>query len=598
MRRTGMEPTVDITRAPFRDPRYATPEVRITPTAEGGVLIANPRPYSTEHLTMASALTHWAACAPDRTWLAERSGMGWRRVTYGEAHQRVRALAGGLREIGLAPGGRPLLVMARNGIDHALVAYAAMSQGVPVAPVSHRYGMSGANRMRLTLVADKVRPAAVYAEDPQMLAHGLSVQALAGLPVIAGRNGGGTDVALERLLHATPADFVAKPDHHARYLLTSGSTGVPKAVVCRHREVSINVAQVTACFDDPEPPVMLHSAPWNHSMGLSTGLHQSLHRGGTLYIDTGQPTPQGFGETVRNLRDVAPTYHNMVPAGWTMLADALEQDTELARNFFSRVRLLQYGGAAMGQAVADRIQAVAVATVGERISFASAYGATETGPIVCNVHWTNTTMGGVGLPIPGTQVKLTPMDGKLELRVKGPQISQGYLDDPERTAAAFDGDGFYRLGDAARFADPQDPMRGLSFDGRLAENFKLLSGTFVSVNDVRLAALDAIGEAVTDAVVCGEAEAGVGLLLYPNPDWSAGDVRAAAEAGLAQLNRSASGGTSCIMRALVLPGPPDPQTGEVTDKNSIAQGPARAARADDVRRLFATAPSQDVIVLR
>ena len=223
------------------------------------------------------------------------------------------------------------------------------------------------------------------------------------------------------------------------------------------------------------------------------------HRGGTLYIDHGQPTAARFGETVRNLREISPTYQTMVPAIWMLFVDELEKDDKLARRFFEKVRVLQYGGAALGQAVADRIQAVAVRTVGEKISFASGYGATETGPTACNVHWTNDVMGLIGLPVPGTSVRLVPMAGKLDFRVKGPQITAGYLGLPERSAQAFDDEGFYILGDAARFVDAEDPEQGMIFDGRLSENFKLVTGTFVGVGDLRIGAVSAIGGAVTDA---------------------------------------------------------------------------------------------------
>lgn len=580
--------------APFRDPRYAPRRLEIDHRPGGELVLTNPTPFSTEHQTTVSALELWASAAPDRVWLAERSGEGWRTLTFGEAREQVAALAGGLRELGVV-GERPLLILARNGIDHALIAYAAMSQGMPVAPVSPQYGLPGANLTRLIHAVEILKPAAIYTEDANLFADGLSADILAGLPVIAGLNARPGDIPLERLTAAPATAFTARPEDHAKYLLTSGSTGLPKAVIGTQRNISLNAAQIAACFDDPDPPVMLHSAPWSHSLGANAILHMSLHRGGTLYIDAGQPTAARFGETLRNLREVQPTYMNMVPAGWMLLVDELEADEALARNFFSRVRLLQYGGAALGQTVADRIQAVAVRTVGERISFSSGYGATETGPTACNVHWTNGRMGMIGLPLPGTSVRLVPEAGKLEFRVRGPQVTPGYLGRPDLSTAAFDDEGFYRLGDAARFVDPGDPQKGMIFDGRLSENFKLASGTFVTVGDLRIRAIGAIGGAVTDAVVCGEGQEGLGLLLYPNPNLAHAAILKAVREGLARFNAEAVGSGGRIARAIVLPEPPDPHSGEITDKGYIAQSLARAKHAASVERLFADPCPPDVM---
>jgi feruloyl-CoA synthase len=587
---------MNVAQAPFRNPGFAPSALQVTRTDAGEVLLSNRRPYDRTHRTMTSALTHWAAVAPDRVWLAERSGKGWRHLTFGEARERATRIAGGLRSLGPTDAG-PLLIMARNGIEHALLAYAAMSQGIAVAPVSHRYGMPGANLTRLVRAVEVLKPAAVYVDDAATFAHGLSVDALADLPVIAGRNGRSRDISLSSLHESSAAAFTARPEDPARYLLTSGSTGLPKAVVNAHSQVSLNVAQVTACFAAPvTPPVMLHAAPWNHTMGLSGALHMSLHRGGTLYIDSGQPTAAQFGDTVRNLLTIEPTFHSMVPTGWQLLANELENDPALARQFFARVRLLQYSGAGLAQSVADRVQAVAVRTVGHRISFSSAYGTTETGPSISNVHWINARMGLIGLPVPGTTIKLAPVEGKFEVRVKGPQVTQGYLGDPQRTATAFDEEGYYRVGDAARFVDPDDPAQGLQFDGRLSENFKLSTGTFVVATELRVKVVGAIGPAVTDAVVCGENQAGIGLLLYPNPDWAPEDIAEAVRGGIERFNAQAGGSSMRIARATVLAGPPDHNAGEITDKSYVAQTVARRLHAPRVQALYADAPPADVMV--
>lgn len=588
-----MDARIRPTDAPFRDARYAPRRLEIEDRGGGELILTNPTPHATAFVTMTQALDRWAAEAPARTWLAERSGEGWRSVSFGEAHGAVAAIAGGLRELGVV-GERPLLILARNGVDHALVAYGAMSQGMPVAPVSPQYGLPGANLTRLAHAVEVLKPAAVYTEDAALFSEALEAPFLADLPVVAGKNARPGDVPLERLLASTGVDATARPDDHAKYLLTSGSTGLPKAVICLHRGIATNAAQIAACFADDEPPVMVNSAPWSHSLGANSILHMALHRGGTVHIDAGQPVAGRFAETVRNLKEVPTTYHNMVPAGWMLLVGELERDEALARTFFERVRVLQYGGAALGQDTCDRIQAVAVATVGEKISFASGYGATETGPTACNVHWPNERMGLIGLPVPGTQVKLRPEGGKLEFRVKGPQVSPGYLGRPELSAQSFDADGFYLLGDAARFADDSDPKAGLAFDGRISENFKLASGTFVTVGDLRVKAVSAVGDAVTDAVVCGEGKEAVGLLFYPNPNMDRAAVEAAVRAGVERFNAGAKGSGGKVARALILEGAPDPNAGEITDKGYIAQPIARALRAAAAERLFSDA--SDVMV--
>jgi feruloyl-CoA synthase len=582
-------------KAPIRDAVYAPRRLEAEARAGGELVLRNTTPFSDRFQTQSAALDHWARATPDRVWLAERAGDGWRTLTFAEAKARVEALAGGLVELGIV-GPRPLAILSPNTLDHALIAYAAMSQGMPIAPLSPQYGLPGANLARLAHACATLRPAAVYTQDAAIFGAGLASEALAGRPVIAARTPRPGDVPLERLYRCGARGPTARPDDHAKYLLTSGSTGLPKAVICSHRTISLNSAQIAACFTDPEPPVIVSSAPWSHSLGANSVLHMSLHRGGTLYIDRGQPTAARFGETLRNLREVEATYQYMVPAGWSLLAEALDADAGLARTFFARLNVMLYGGAALGQAVGDRIQACAVRTVGERITFSSGYGATETGPSACSVHWPNNRMGLIGLPIPGTAVRLVPRDGKLELRVKGPQLTPGYLGRADLTAAAFDEEGFYRLGDAVRLVDPEDPAAGLAFDGRLSENFKLANGTFVPCGELRLAAVGAIGAAVTDAVVCGEDRAGVGLLLYPNPRLEVGAVRAAARQGLEALNARSAAATGRIARALVLPAPPDPACGEITDKGYISQVIARQRHGATIRRLFADPPPAEAMV--
>ena len=590
-----MNANSSIDSAPFRDPRYAPKRLEVERRADGTTILFNPTPIIAQFSTVAQALPYWAKEAPKRIWLAERQGQGWRTLDYDQANRAVEQMAGGLRRLKLV-GTRPLLILSRNSLDHAVIKYAAMSQGMPVAPVSPQYGLPGANLSRLQHAVEVLKPAAVYTEDAELFREALAAPFLVGLPVISSGYARSGDHRFDDLVQSDPAMACAIPDDTAKYLLTSGSTGRPKAVICLHRNMAINAAQVASCFDDPDPPVIVNSAPWSHSLGANAILHMSTHRGGTVYIDVGQPVGERFARTIQNLKDIAPTYHNMVPAGWMLFAGALERDEALARMFFSQVRVLQYGGANLSQEFCDRIQAVAVRTVGERISFGSGYGATETGPTAANVHWPNTRMGMMGLPLPGTSVKLAPDGDRLEFRVKGPQVTNGYLGLPEVSAASFDEEGFYRLGDAAKWIDPEDPTQGLAFDGRLSENFKLASGTFVSVGELRINAVGAVGDMVTDAVVCGEGQEHVGLLFYPKPGVDRVLARSAIETGLADLNSRAKGSGGRVARALLLATAPDVNAGEITDKGYIAQSLGRALRSTDIERLFADPPDPEVMV--
>ena len=606
---------LDVAAAPFRDPRFAPIALDVERRADGSTVIANRTPVAMPFATMAEPLEHWAAAAPDRVWLAERpapGAQGWRTLTFGEATARVRRLAKGFADLGLGPD-RALLILSRNGIDHAVATYAALRIGAPVAPVSPQYGHPGADPSRLAHALALIAPHAAFTEEGEVFGPALeAAEGLAGKPLIAARGAGGRLIVMALLEAGGDAPISAAPRHIAKLLLTSGSTGKPKAVVQTHANLAANAAQIAACFDDPDPQVLVNAAPWSHSLGANAILHMTAHRGGTLYVDQGQPVPGRFGETIRNLREVAPTYHNAVPAGWALLADALEADVSLAERFFSRVRLIQYGGAGLPQSVADRVEAVALRVTGERITWGSGYGSTETGPTLSNVSFLNDRAGLCGLPVPGTAVKLSPREGgKFELCGKGPQISPGYRQpDGSITPVTLDEDGFFPLGDAARLADPAEPERGLVFDGRLVENFKLATGAFVTTGALRLQAVSALGGLASDAVVCGEGQSGVGVLLFLNraalaelPGASLDAphacpvVRAQATEGLQRMNASAGGTGGRIARALLLAEAPDASSGELTDKGYLNQALARARRPDALARLFAEAPDAGVIVL-
>lgn len=599
--------------APLRLAPYVSP-VRLTQErrADGALLLSNPHPLRPAERTLLCALARWADRAPDRLWLAEPDGPGWRRLSYGEGWAQVRAAAGGLSALGL-PAGAAVAILSRNSLAHAVMNYACALAGLAACPVTPAYSLAAPDARRLTTLFEVARPAAIFVEDGPAFQRALDGLARPDLPVIhagaAPRAAQLIDFAA--LCAAGPAPFEpAAIDRAAvaKLMLTSGSTGLPKAVIMTHANLCDNAAQIRSVFDPaleagcwPDGMVMVNSLPWSHSLGGNAVLHMLTTAGGSLYIDWGAPTPERFGPTLAALRVVSPDYHIAVPAGWALLCDALERDADLAQRFFARLRIMQYGGASLPADLVARLQALAERVTGERITLAAGYGATETAPTVCNIHWPNERAGLVGLPVPGLTLKLTPFAGKLEARVKGPGVTPGYLHDPERTAAAFDEEGYFKLGDALRFAVPEEPEAGLAFDGRIAEEFKLASGVWVNAGAVRTA-LVAAGEGLfQDAVICGENEAQPAALIFlalePARRVAGASldraglaahpaVRAAAAVALARLNAREPSSRQ-VRAALLLDDAPDSGAGEITDKGSLNQALCRARRAGDAAALFA-----------
>lgn len=625
----------------FRNPFFAECPLEVDARADGSWIIANRRPVNQRFANCLDPLIFWAREAKDRVWLAEREWLGpndprrkdgqqigdWQTLSFAQALRQVRQLAGTLRDLGLGNNDSAdrVLIVARNGIAHALLTYAIQAIGGIAAPVSPQYAAPGAHLERLRAACALIKPRLIFVDDAAL--YGANVDAVRAqfaadhphygmIPVLALRNPRPGDLVFADCLTRSVRD-IDLTDHSplmpefvrvdgqdiAKILLTSGSTGVPKGVLQTHHNLAINAAQIEACFEiQVSPHMVVNSAPWSHSLGANAVLHTQLSRGGTIYIDHGQPAGRRFLETLANLRDIAPTHHNMVPAGWALLASALEEDRALADHFFSRLRLMQYGGASLAQNICDRVQAAALRHCGARISFGSGYGATETGPTACNVHWITERAGQIGLPVPGTILKLAPLGDKLEARIRGPQIFAGYLDRPDLTKAAFDEEGYYRLGDAVRFVMPGEPKAGLSFDGRLVEDFKLASGTFVSAGALRVAILSALGGIAADAIICGEGQDAIGVLLFLSPAFCQNlapeieDPRgfAAHEMVLAPLREAMDryhadnqNPSRRIGILGLLPEAPDPASGEITDKGYLNQALCRARRAPLIEQIFA-----------
>jgi feruloyl-CoA synthase len=572
----------------FSPDRFAPVRVRAEPWPDGGVLLASELELASYPSSLIERLEHWAQAAPDRPFLLERRGEGWHGATYAQALAESRALAARLLPLGLSPE-RPLVILAPNSVLHGLVMLAAMTIGVPAAPVSPAYCQPGGEG-RLKEVLDLLTPGAVFIDGPCLAAADLLRQG--GARLLAEKAGPGVE-ALGGLEHAPPeALAVARagvgPDTIAKFLFTSGSTGSPKPVINTQRmlcSMQVAMAQVWP-FLQARPPVLCDWLPWHHTFGGNHCLGIALHNGGSFHIDDGKPTPGLIGRTVENMRLARPTLHFNVPAGYDALLARLAQDEAAAREALDKLELLFNAAAAMHQSTRDRLDAVVRRALGRTLPVSGGWGATETSPEATLIHADVPQAENVGVPLPGVEIRLAPVDGRLEIRARGPDITPGYWRSPQATAAIFDDDGFYRSGDAGRLADPGRPEAGILFDGRIAENFKLSTGVWVNAGAVRLAAIHAAGPMVADAAVCGHDRDELGVLLFLAPGADRPAAHDTIRRGLAAHNRLQPGSSTRIQRFLVLDEPPSAEAGELTAKGSLNQARVLVRRAADVARLY------------
>ncbi|WP_300295038.1 feruloyl-CoA synthase, partial [Ferrovibrio sp.] len=500
----------------------------------------------------------------------------------------------------------PIMILSGNSIDHALLMLGGFVAGVPVAPISVAYSLMSGDFAKVHHIFNLVRPKLVFAEQGAMFAKALGSLNLGGVEVVTSDSAGGT--ALKNLLGTAPTAAVDArlaqigPDWVAKYLFTSGSTGLPKGVINTHRMMSSNqqaIAQIWP-FLQEKPPVLLDWLPWNHTFGGNHNFNMVLRQGGTLHIDDGKPAPGLVEKTVANLREVSPSLYFNVPAGYAMLLPHLEQDAELCRRFFADLRMIFYAGAALPPDLWARLETLSIRTLGKRVAMTSSWGSTETAPLATAAHFPIERAGVIGVPVPGVQLKFTPSGGKLEVRVKGPNVTPGYLGEPDKTEQAFDEEGFYRIGDAAKLADPEDPNRGVVFDGRIAEDFKLTTGTWVHVGGVRVAAIAAGSPLLQDAVVTGPDRPYVGLLAWPSAaakDLPPAELREQIAAKLRAHNAGQGGSSLKVQRVLLLDEPPTIDANEITDKGYINQRAVLERRHADVNRLYADPPDADVIIV-
>lgn len=607
-------PTASAADAPIRAVKLWQPQIAWEKRADGCILVWQKDPLGAYPLRMSDRIADWARTAPDRAWMAERApgGGDWQRVTYGELAAALPRIGQGLLDLGLSVE-RPLLIVSGNSVAHAMIALGAQYAGIPSAAIAPAYALSGGSFGKLVSVRDQITPGAVFAEDSTPFAPALA-EVCAELPVI-GRAGAQVTLAWDALLATEPGPGVAAahaatgPDTVAKFLFTSGTTGSPKAVIQTQRMLCANIEQVTDCYAylRDEPPIILDWAPWNHVAGGNLIFHTAIYNGGTFYLDGGRPTRDGMAETLRNLREVPTNWYWNVPFGFEMLVEAMETDPDLTRAFFRNIKFMYYAGAAMALHTWQALDRLAVRTTGERILLSTGLGATETAPFALFATDPDMAPGNVGVPARGLMLKLVPTGDKWEARVKGPNITPGYWRNPKLTTDAFDDEGYYCLGDALRFADPDDPSRGFFFDGRIAENFKMSTGTWVAVGPLRARLIDALGGLARDAVIVGEGASELGALLVPfrpaieklvpgGAEMSDAELyahpalRAEVAARLAAWNTVAGGASLRVPRAMMLADPLSMDKGEVTDKGSVNQRAVRANRTDLVAALQAGDP--------
>jgi feruloyl-CoA synthase len=608
--------------APVRPIAYAEPRIVCDQAADGTVICRSTEVLGRYQPSLAGLFRAAVERNPGGVFLAERDGSGgWRTLTYEQARPRIDALAQGLLERGLSAD-RPVMILSANGIDHALLTLAGHTAGVPVAPISVAYSLQSQDHAKLTHIAELLRPGLVYVADTAPFAKALAAVDLRNAEIVASRNGGNLAnvTAFDDMARSRPGAALDQavaaigPETIAKFLFTSGSTGLPKGVINTHGMLTANQQQIAQIwpFLDEAPLTLLDWLPWNHTFGGNHNFNLVLRHAGSLYIDGGRPIPGLIEQTVKNLGEISPTVYFNVPAGYAALLPFLERDERFARAFFQRLRLIFYAGAALPQDLWTRLEAVSERVIGQRVPMTSSWGTTETSPLATAAHFIIERAGPIGVPAPGCELKLVPAGEKLELRVRGPNVTPGYWKRPDLTATAFDADGFYKPGDAVRFVDSAAPHKGVAFDGRLTEDFKLTTGTWVHVGTLRVGALAAASPALQDAVIAGENRECIAVLAWLNA--AACHTLVGAECPLAELARHPTvrehvrtalarwndahrGSSERIARVLLLPDMPSIDGNEITDKGYVNQRLALERRRAEVERLFAPSPDGDVIMI-
>ena len=594
--------------------RFAPREVGIETRPDGTLVLRSPIGFESPQWSILDFIPEWAEKAPQRAFLAQRGRDGeWQRISYAELWQRVRSVGQAMIDLGAKPGDR-LAILSGNSIEQAIIMFAAMSVGVVVAPISPNYSLMPGGLARLQDIATLLGPVFVFVQDNETYSGARSIPELASATWITADQKPGS-LSLQSLYSTRPGAAFEQAfrsinkEAPAKILFTSGSTGLPKGVINTHNMMASSLQMGMLLVAPREAPVQVEWLPWHHTMGSNVILHGILKNGGTLYIDDGRPVPQLFHKTIANLKEISPTAMFNVPAGYTLLCEALEADRDLRANFFRQLDRLSYAGAAISRTTLDKLYQLAKQSTGRTIPVMAGYGATETAPTIATTHWATDTPGELGLPAPGVELKLIPAGDTYEARVRGPNVTPGYLGRPDLTSAAFDEEGFYRVGDTISFIDPANPSRGLRFTGRVSENFKLANGTWVAVGNLRAAVLAATHGVLQDAVVAGENRHSCALLGWLNPVMARkhatnadGDLNCdlGVIAFLQQclrLYNAGVGSSERVCALTLLAEPPSLAAGEITDKAYINQRAVLINRAAQMELIYSSEPCGQVIAI-
>jgi len=610
----------------YRPTRMTPPRTLVECRADGSMLLRSAHSVrQLEQVSFAEFVPLWAQQRPEAPAFQERDGtQGWRGLNWGQLWDQVQRVAAGLLDLGLGQD-RPLMLLSGNSVEQAVVLLAAELVGVPTAPVSPAYSLLSKDFSRLKGVRDLTQPGALFVQSASELSRALAALDLPHAPVIAVRDAAdgqvawatltSTELTPERAQRVAQARAAIRPGYLSRILFTSGSTGVPKGVPLSYRNcqaVAAYMQFLLGALAEPQP-LFLDWLPWHHGLGGVLNFGRSLVLGAAHYIDDGRPLPGLFERTLRNLRELSPSIFTSVPVAWNMLAPELERDAELAQRFFARVSNFAYGGASLPRDTWDRMHRVAEKTIGQRIVFCSGLASTETSGLGAFCSWPSDDVGNIGVPMPGSEVKLVPLpggDGRFEIRIRGEHVFSGYVGQPDLTAAAFDEEGFYRMGDAVRLIDAQDATRGLQFAGRVAEDFKMANGSWVQTGAVRLGLLERCEGLLSDAVVCGHDRTFIAVLAWPNvtacrrlaPELEGLDAAALAQHPLLleRLRRHLAAqppgtATQRVERLMLMAEPPSIDANEIADKGYVNQSAVRTRRGALVEALYEDAPAPHAV---
>ena len=604
--------------------QFAAARVSTSETADGALVIESPVPLGDYENHLGEMLRRWAKAAPERVFLAERAADGdWRRLDYAHTAAQANRISQALLDRGLSAD-KPAMILSGNSIDHALLALGAMQVGIPIVPVSPAYSLMSEDYGKLNALFELCRPGLIYAAQGELFARALTQLPLETTELVVSERPPAdmpaTDFAELLETTVTPAvdeAFAAvAPESTAKILFTSGSTGMPKGVINTQRMLCANQKSVALVwpFIEQAPPVLVDWLPWNHTFGGNHNFNLILRNGGTMYIDAGKPLPGLIEQSVANLREISPTVYFNVPVGYSMLLPLLEKDELLRASFFRNLKLIFYAAAALSQDLWQRLEHVSLLARGEKVPMTSSWGSTETAPLATSAHFPLRQAGNIGIPVPGVSLKMLPSGDKMELRVKGSNVTPGYYRQPELTEQMFDEQGYYRIGDAGRLVDANDPAKGILFDGRLAEDFKLSSGSWVAVGALRIAVIAAASPVMQDAVVTGANRDWIGLLAWPNLAACRNLAGATDElplqelvadeavttqlvAGLQAYNANQRGSSTRVHRVMLMSESPQIDANEVTDKGYINQRAVLERRATLVERLYAKTPGEEVLIL-